>query len=172
MSISKHIETTADIATLAAAVLLTAVLVKGYFLPSAPPSVPLSSTSVTTGVSLQSRLPGVDFRKNGRTLLLAISTTCHFCMESEPFYRKLRDEAGKGLKTVAVLPQPTTESEQYLNGEGVHVDQVRQAELSSLGVQGTPTLLLVDGAGVVTKVWVGKLKPEQEQEVIATLKRG
>ena len=73
---------------------------------------------------------------------------------------------------MAVLPQPVPESEQYLSGEGVHVDQVKQATMSGLGVRGTPTMLLVNGAGVVTKIWVGKIQPEQEQQVLTALRKG
>ena len=67
---------------------------------------------------------------------------------------------GAGLKTVAVLPQPVVESEQFLSGEGVHVDQVKQVAMGGIGVMGTPTMILVNSAGVVTKVWSGKVKPE------------
>jgi hypothetical protein len=127
---------------------------------------------MAVGTSLKSRVPGVDWRKNGRTLVLAISTECHFCKDSTPFYRKLEEQVGKDLKTVAVLPQPVAEAEQYLNGEGVHVDQVEQAAMAGIGVKGTPTMLLVNSAGVVTKVWVGKIQPEREQEVLAALRKG
>ena len=127
---------------------------------------------MAVGTSLKSRVPGVDWRKNGRTLVLAISTECHFCKDSTPFYRKLEEQVGKDLKTVAVLPQPVAEAEQSLNGEGVHVDRVEQATMAGIGVKGTPTMLLVNSAGVVTKVWVGKIQPEREQEVLAALRKG
>ena len=52
------------------------------------------------------------------------------------------------------------------------MDQVKQATMGQIGVQGTPTMLLVNGAGVVTKFWVGKIQPEQEQDVLAALRKG
>lgn len=70
---------------------------------------------------------------------------------------------------VAVLPQPFTEAQQYLSGAGVHVDEVKQATLGALGVRGTPTLLLVNDVGVVTDVWVGRLQPDQETQVLTAL---
>lgn len=70
-----------------------------------------------------------------------------------------------------MLPQPVTEAQQYLNGAGVHVDVVRQVPLNTLGVRGTPTLLLVNDVGVVTDVWVGKLQPNQEAQVLTALER-
>jgi hypothetical protein len=51
----------------------------------------------------------------------------------------------------------------------VHVDDVKQVPLNTLGVRGTPTLLLVNDAGVVTDVWTGKLQPDQEAQVLAAL---
>jgi hypothetical protein len=124
------------------------------------------------GTNLKGRVPGVDWGKNGRTLVLAISTQCHFCKESVPFYKKVQSQVGGSLKTVAVLPQPVATAEQYLSGEGVHVDQIKQATMSGMGIQGTPTMLLVNSAGVVTKIWVGKIMPEQEQEVLNALRKG
>lgn len=51
----------------------------------------------------------------------------------------------------------------------MHVDDVRQLPLNTLGVRGTPTLLIVNDAGVVTDVWVGKLEPDQETQVLTAL---
>lgn len=76
------------------------------------------------------------------------------------------------MKTVAILPQSVAAAEQYLNGEGVHVDQVRQVTLGDIGIRATPTMLLVNSAGVVTKIWVGRVKPEQEQDVLTALRKG
>jgi Redoxin len=130
------------------------------------------ATAAAAGTNLKGRLPGVDWSRNGRTLVLAISTQCHFCRESTPFYRKLQQEAGKNVKMVAVLPQPVAEAEQYLNGEGVHVDQVKQASLGTIGIHGTPTMLLVDGKGVVAKVWTGKLSEPEQEQVLSILRKG
>ena len=80
-SVSSKIETAANIATLCTAILLSAVLVKTYLLPSpsrnAPPvRLPLAaSESVAVGASLSDRLPGVNCNKNGQTLVLALSTS-------------------------------------------------------------------------------------------------
>ena len=69
-----------------------------------------------------------------------------------------------------MLPQTVPEGQQYLTGEGIHVDEIKQASPASLGVAGTPTMLLVDGRGVVTRMWVGKLDTEKENEVISAVR--
>ncbi len=169
MSLPGKIETIANIATICVTALLSAVLVKVYLMPSSPPRNAPVATVTAVGANLKSRLPGVDWRKNGRTLVLALSTQCHFCTDSAPFLRRVQQEAGKKVKLVAVLPQPVAEGEQYLTGEGVHVDQVRQAPLGTIGVRGTPTMLLVNGSGTVMKVWTGKVQTGQEDQVLAAL---
>ncbi|HEX8686998.1 MAG TPA: hypothetical protein VF654_10865, partial [Pyrinomonadaceae bacterium] len=58
----------------------------------------------------------------------------------------------------------------YLRELNVPVGEVRQAAFKDLGVRGTPTLLLVNGEGVVTGSWFGKLSPEKEEEVLGRLK--
>jgi hypothetical protein len=110
----------------------------------------------------------IDWKQSKQTLLLAISSSCHFCTDSAPFYRRLTQNRG-GTRIVAVLPQSTQEGQEYLKRLGVSIGEVRQLGLDRVGVRGTPTLLLVDEAGVVTKSWVGQLSPDQEKEVLSRL---
>jgi hypothetical protein len=172
MNISRKIEVTANVATIVVAALISAVVAKTYVFPNAFARgiAPVSATEVVKGKSVDGRVLGVDWKKNRRTLVLAISTTCHFCKDSVPFYQKL-GATGTDVKMVAVLPQPVTEAQQYLGGAGVRVDEVRQVSLNTLGVRGTPTLLLVNDVGVVTDVWVGKLQPDQEAQVLTALEK-
>src|ERR1043165_683938 len=73
--------------------------------------------------------PNMDWARNGRTVVLGLSTTCHFCTESAPFYQKLLRELSRqgGNRGVAVLPQPVGEGQKYLQDLGLSVDEVRQA---------------------------------------------
>lgn len=179
MSVSGKLEIAANSATILVAALLSAVLIKVYFfLP--PPSTRNSpnsqlaagqpaATEVKIGDSLKGVLPDADWRKDGHTLILAISTQCHFCKDSSPFYRTLTAQATNKVNIVAVLPQPANLGKKYLKDEGVRVDHVEQLTMGRIGVIGTPTLILADGNGVVRKVWVGALKPEQQREVLAAL---
>jgi hypothetical protein len=162
------IETLANIMTVAVSLLLSVVLVKQFLLPARGHRAGGPETVV--GANLNGSLPGVDWAKNGRTLILAISTRCRFCKESAPFFKRIEKERPKDMRLVAVLPQPVDEAQKYLDGEGVHVDEVRQASPQSIGVVGTPTLLLVDGRGKVSNVWRGKLQPDDEEKVMAALR--
>jgi len=126
--------------------------------------------AIVEGTSLKGRLAGVDWSRNGQTLVLAISTHCHFCTESTPFFRQIAKEKRKDIKLLAVLPESVAEGEQYLSREGVHVDRVSQLSLASAGIPGTPTMLLVDSGGVVTHFWAGKLDPPVQEQVMSLLR--
>ncbi len=169
MGLSNKMEVAANGATIIVAGLLSAVLIRVYLLPRPAASGRPAAPAVTVGASLKTKLPGVDWRKNGRTLILAISTQCHFCTDSAPFFRALVAQADKNVKIVAVLPQPVEAAEKYLSDEGVRVDQVTQFALGRMGVRGTPTLLLVNSAGIVTNVWVGELGPAQQSQVLSVV---
>jgi thioredoxin-related protein len=168
-NLSHRLEVAANVAIIVVAVLVCFVVVKTYLLGgSTRPQQKAQAPAIGSKISV----PDVDWGKNGRTLVLVLQKGCHFCSESAPFYQRLvRDTAGReGLRLVAALPQQVEEGKQYLNDLGVSINEVRQAAPNDLGVQGTPTLLLVDGSGAVTDSWVGKLPPEKEDEVLHRLK--
>jgi len=159
---AKKIEMAANIAIIIAAVAVVLVFVKNYLQkPAEPPSVALGSKFA---------LQNVNWQSSTKNMVLAVSTTCHFCTESAPFYRQLVEQCKQQhVHTIAVLPQPVAEAQAYLKNEGVTVDEVRQSTLSDISVGGTPTLVLVDSGGVVRSVWVGKQPDTKEKEILAKL---
>jgi thioredoxin-related protein len=174
IDLPRKIEIVANIAIIVVATLLCVVLIRNYLTPH-PPSTANSivadnQNQLQTGTKLS--VQGIDWAKNGQTLLLVLSTTCHFCSESAPFYQRLVKELGGNMHTVAVLPQSISDSKEYLDKLGVSVDEVKQASLSSINVRGTPTLLLVNGDGVIVNKWVGRLPVDQEAEVLSKVRNG
>ncbi len=155
--------------TLVIAVLLLSVLLIKLYLVNRRQNVTANSAEtneIRPGASVN--LPNEDWTKNGRTLLLGLSTGCQSSTASAPFYQQLQ---GGNAKLVAVLPQTTSQSEEYVKKLGLTVDEVKETTLDSLGIPGTPTLILVNERGVATDVWVGKLTPAQESQVLQRLKR-
>jgi len=116
-------------------------------------------------------LEGIDWGKSKRTLVMALSKDCKYCLQSVPVYQRLTREPriGRDYRIVAVLPQSANEAERYLSNQGIVVDEIRQVSLVSLGVNVTPTLVLTNTAGVVTAVWPGKLDPDQESNLLAAV---
>lgn len=169
----KKIELLANVSIVVIALLLGTVLVKRYL--SVPDSPAAAAAPASPAAKIQSGtklpLPGMDWGRSEQNLVLVLSDTCRFCTESAEFYQRLAQERGKsgGARLIAVLPQDVGRGQTYLNNLRVAVDEVRQSTLGALSVRGTPTLIMVNREGVVKESWVGKLKPEQEAEVLSRL---
>jgi hypothetical protein len=159
----KRVEIATNVAILCAFLLVAGLAVKKLREPS---SVAHNGPSLGEKVSLR----GVDWSKSDQNLVLALSTGCHFCSESANFYKRLVPSAtGNGVRVLAILPQSLSDSRTYLEKLGLPVQEIVQGPLASVEVSGTPTLVLVDRQGMIQKAWVGKLGPEQEQQVLASL---
>jgi thioredoxin-related protein len=115
------------------------------------------------------KLPNVDFGQRGKTLLIVISPTCHFCRDSEPFYRELANTASLKTHLLAVLPVSQSEAETYVHASISPSLEIVSASLGQINVQATPTLLLVDSQGKVEKAWVGKLDDASQRQVQSEL---
>lgn len=170
-SLSKKLELLANLAIIAVVFMLGAVLIKQYLLPR-PTTAVASNARIQPGNKLS--LPGMDWNRGDKTLLLVLSTQCRFCTESAPFYQRLARELSRGgsARLVAVLPQSVGEAQKYLGEHGINVDEVRQVSPDAIGADGTPTLILLDASGSVIESWIGKLPPEKEAEVIALMLAG
>jgi hypothetical protein len=168
--ILKKTELLANIAIIMVALLLGVVLVKRYLLPGNE-AAPTRNADLRISAGSKASLPGVDWAKNGQTLLFVLSRDCHFCTESAPFYQRLtREMAGRAdVHLIALFPQEVEEGRKYLDNLGVSINEIRQATPSSTGADGTPTLILVDGNGIVKNSWVGKLSAPAESEVLNQL---
>lgn len=178
----KKLEVLANIAVIVTSVVLCSALVRKYFFSGNKQTVAATASSITPASgSTPSRrtpqpgtkisLPGIDWSKTTRTIVLALSTTCHFCSESAPFYQNLARQKPANIGLIAVLPQPVEDSRNYLNKLGVRTTDVIQSSLSSIGASGTPTLLLVDNNGSITASWVGKLSDSEAGRVIEQIRQ-
>lgn len=148
-----------------------------YDSPAAPNAV---STVQSSKISTNARatveivgkpvpVEGINWKENRKTVVLYLSTTCRYCKESVPFYRRLLKERTNGsAKVVALFTQPENEARSYLDLHGIKADDVISSSLRPLGVTATPTVLLVNENGIVSNYWRGKLNEEKEAEVIAS----
>jgi hypothetical protein len=112
------------------------------------------------------------------TAVLFVSKYCKCCSESMPFYMQissLRTRESGAFRVLAVTPvgrETTVEDEQYLSEHQVPVDGIGQLQnFSDLGIQGTPTLALLDSSGRVFKAWTGKLPSDTELQIIEIIRR-
>jgi thioredoxin-related protein len=131
-----------------------------------------STAALNPSVLLNKKLP-LDNAAWGNahyTVVIAMTTVCHFCHDSIPFYKSLADmehnRPGQ-FQMVTVSPEAQKTTGDYLQQNQMPVDRVESAFLSSIDVSGTPTVFVVDSSGTVKKVYVGQLPPSRQQELIA-----
>lgn len=155
-------------------VLMGLACVVGYRLwpahraPENPPPV-----SVKAGDHLPS-LPAYDWKAHDRTLVLALRNGCRFCEESIPFYRKLAElEKSNQIDAhlIAVFPDDPAVVRQLVETQRLAIEALPGIELSQVKVEGTPTLILVDRQGQVSKVWIGELAAAGQADVITGISR-
>lgn len=162
----QRIELMANILIIVVATVIVGVVVQRYFFT--PQNRPQMRAPA---VGDKVKLADVDWSKSDKNVLLVLQQGCHFCSDSAEFYRNMiQQTAGKNVNIVAVLPQSPKEAEKYLNDLHIAGIEVRQAELDSLSIGGTPTIIVADAKGKITDVWLGRLRPEKENEVLARLK--
>ena len=166
--VSQKIELTANILIIVVALLLGGVLIKKYFFD--PPVVSNQPPRVEPKIGSVMNVPDVNWSQQPKTLILALQSSCHFCNESAPFYKRVIESVkDKNVKLIAVFPTAVEESAAHLQKLGLSNMEVKQSSLGSLQVSGTPTLILTNDKGEVTNYWVGKLTPDKETEVINKL---
>jgi hypothetical protein len=72
---------------------------------------------------------------------------------------------------IAVFPNSKTDVEQYVRQNDLQIEAVPESTLGELNVAATPTVILVDASGRVLDFWIGKLSPNEEQQLIAKVAR-
>jgi len=168
----KLLERLTTVAVLVAAVLVIAVTVRDRLLPN---SGGKQSPAVAAQQLIGKPFPLPAGYRIGKaaTLLLVVSATCHFCAEGMPFYRQLasvQPRTPEELELLAVVPESSSAGREYLSSYGVEVAGVISTPLLKVGLQATPTLVLLDGDRRVKDVWVGVLDAGRRSDVIKRLR--
>ncbi len=163
----KRLDLMANVAVIVTSVALLGFLGNSFYESHNAPQPSVSQARALVGSTVQ--LAGVDFTRKDRTLLIAISSTCHYCKESEPFYRQLAQTPSTTTNLVAVLPMPQPAAESYVHSSISSSLKAISSPLNTMGVSGTPTLLLVDRDGKVINAWVGKLDDVSQKQVQSKL---
>jgi len=153
-----------NILTIVVAIGIVTIAVQRLLLPS-------DATSNAPEVGTVVRFTDFDPSGTDKNVLLVLMQGCRFCEESMGFYSSLlQQNQNSDIKFVAIFPPETEDPSGYLKSYGVPGLEARYSKLSSLQVGGTPTIIITDATGKVTKTWSGKLSPEKEEEVIIFLK--
>lgn len=160
------LETATNIAVLLVAFAVLSALCWGYFLHRRPISL---KSGLQKGHKLQD-ISRVDFSNSSKTLLIAMSTKCSFCTESISFYNqlaKLQQKTNQSTRIVAIFPEERITVDYYAQQNKIDagIITIADADLKSVNVDSTPTIILIDSNRTILDFWIGKLSESLQQEV-------
>jgi thioredoxin-related protein len=155
-----NLELGAQIVIAIAVILVAGLLVRQQFFPSKSRT---NMPQISAGEKLN--VPNVDWERNKKSLVFFLQKGCVYCTSSAPFYRQLiADASSKNVTSLAILPNSAADAREYLQALELQIDNVQTGSLASYKVNGTPTVLFVDGHGIIRSVWSGAM-PEREKEM-------
>jgi thioredoxin-related protein len=158
----KIIEKVANVSVILAVAVFLVLVARGELAKRHPPNL---SPDALLGKMVT--LPGVTFPQGRNALVLALSTSCHFCEQSLPFYKDLTEKSNGRFDVIALLPQPEPEARSFIERASVKPTRVVSARLDTIGVNATPTILVVDNTGKVKSAWIGLLDETAQQKLMA-----
>lgn len=104
-------------------------------------------------------------------VLIFLRTGCAFCENSMPFYRRIAELSNTAnVKVITFFEHSDLEASEYLKRFQLMNVGISWTNFDSLGIKGTPTIILLDGSGKVAKSWVGQLDDASEREIENLLK--
>jgi hypothetical protein len=107
------------------------------------------------------------------TMVLVTRSSCHFCTQSMPFYRRMADVAKRsGVRVVGATGEEPKVNAAYLSSNQVSLNAVVSTDKNQIHASGTPTLIMVRNDGVVVNSWVGQLQESEENEVLKAMEAG
>ncbi len=122
-------------------------------------------------VGSELRIKGFDETGAQVNVLLFLSTGCKFCKESMSFYSRIaRLASPRKIKFVALFKHTDDKVSEYLDQFKLVGVEVHRGDFDSLGIKGTPTLVLQDQSGKVIQSSVGKLDGKGEEGIENYLK--
>ncbi|CAN5670962.1 hypothetical protein BH23GEM3_BH23GEM3_15630 [soil metagenome] len=136
-------------------------------------SSPSGASSQLRVGDIMAPLEGHSWDGQGETLVLAFQNSCEYCKASIPFYRRLVDlqeRATVSTRMLALFSDPGSVVSDLLEKQQWRVDSHHSVNLSELGVQETPALVLIDRNGRVLYIWRGRLSPQEETHLVEMLK--
>lgn len=169
--IKAALETTTNIAVVLMAIAVAAFFLTNYYRQRQLAKAPEFELGLEKGTTLP-LIQGVNYGDSGRTLLIVMNTQCGYCADSVQFYNRVMEAQANSkspVKILALFPNSAEEVKKFIDERHLKVSTVSRADLAKLKLAGTPTLVLVDAAGIVHDFWVGKLTSDNEDQVIKSV---
>jgi hypothetical protein len=171
-TVISKLERTTHICLIALSIIAAGLLLERRFTPASGGTAPVNGTGLL-GKHLDA--PGLDWKRAKLNAVLLLSTKCHFCKDSMPFYGRLADEKRRRQDKCALVVlsrEPSESVKSFLSSQRVFVDGVYQFSPDDPQLRATPELLLVDSNGAIQRSYIGRLSRAQEEEVLDRVRRG
>jgi len=146
------------------------VLIKNQF--PIPRASRASTVSPLRGETIT--LKDVVWEQAPQSVVIVLSAHCHWCRESVPLYQKLSTlhKATKAaFQLIAISADAGDELSRFLAANLIEVDRIIPADVARLGIQATPTVLLVNRQGRVESSWRGAMRSSDESAFLKTLRK-
>jgi rhodanese-related sulfurtransferase len=120
-------------------------------------------------------VPGIVFSSVRQTVVLFALHQCFASQESVGFYKKLTQRLGMmpDFAFIVLSPDSPDVMRAWLAANGLGAELVAQVrDPSAVGLHLSPTLLVVNGAGIVDTVLAARLSPADENTMLARLVKG
>jgi len=121
------------------------------------------------------RLEGIDFSRASKTLVVFLSSSCQYCIDSIPFYRKLthdRSHAAGQFQLVIVGIESSERMTGLLRTYQLSADQLVSAPRRTLRVGAIPTVILTDRRATIRRIWVGQQPGPRQAAILGILRSG
>jgi F plasmid transfer operon protein TraF len=110
-------------------------------------------------------LENIDYRRYKHTIVTFVRSSCKFCTESMPLYQRIARATASDVQFIVASAEPISVTNEYLRTHGVVAGKVVRVEQTGP----TPTMLLVNRAGIIEHTWVGLLDADREQTFLKTV---
>ena len=153
----EKLELGAQLAIAVAVLVVAGVFVKRNLFPAAEVPRGLPPT-IQVGEKLNA------WQQSDKALVFFLQIGCVHCADAAPFYKQVVEEASRsGVSSTAVLPSSAEDSIKYLKDHDLPIATVLSANPAIYKINATPTVLLVDKAGIVRGRWDGYASGKQKE---------
>jgi hypothetical protein len=162
-NVRRILDVTANIAIVFLALIMSFVLVKEHLVQRS------ASHPKPSIIGTRLSVDGVDWSKSNKTVVLAVSEHCRWCAASVPFYQELGRRSSKNFRIVAVLVDPTSADRNFSAVVADFADETIHVPLPKMGINSTPTAMVVDSNGKVIDGWVGMLDKQSQDQLFKAI---
>jgi rhodanese-related sulfurtransferase/thioredoxin-related protein len=116
------------------------------------------------------RLEGVDLSKSIQNIIVFVDRNCKYCDLDAPFYQRLaKASQTQAVNLIIAFPHDLHDGKRYLAEKQIEPDEVVRLHFKQIGIQGTPTLMLLNREGGIIAKWTGELSAPVENYIVSIL---